>query len=308
MALNFGTYRLLPMFNRGTGPLRFEFFGHGIVELARLTTGKSTREIEEIAEFLVHAGYDPSHVDDFLAPLVEARGGRGVGGSRSYAATIDDRGELVNEGVVLTAPFIEELEKDIEGNPMGVVEYDGLQWAVLPVDPKDPDSLVVGMRMLGTARLKGLAPQELVEAIFLESVPGKPERAGPVRALLQTLRQIATRGTDEADDELDQETISEDLVVATFLTDGQREWVFGHYRDSDDVMLNAVEIPIQTPELERNEPLEGWLFRNRHELAQLYEGIRRSTAGKPTPLKSLRSRDGFMSCFLAAPHRAPGQR
>jgi hypothetical protein len=308
MALNFGTYRLLPMFNRGTGPLRFEFFGHGIVELARLTTGKSTREIEEIAEFLVHAGYDPSHVDDFLAPLVKARSGHGVAGSRTYAATIDDRGELVNEGIVLTAPFLEELERDIEGSPMGIIEHDGLQWAMLPLDPNNPDSLVIGLRMLGTARLKGLAPQELVEAIVLESVPGKPSSAGSVRGLLQTLRRISTSGLDDTDAEADDETIPEEMVVATFLTDGDREWVFGIYRDSDDVLLNAVEIPIQTPELGRDEPLEGWLFRNRHELAKLYEGIRRSTAGKPTPLKSLRGRDGFMSCFLAAPHRAPGQR
>lgn len=309
MALNFGTYRLLPMFNRGTGPLRFEFFGHGIVELARLTTGKSTREIEEIAEFLVHAGYDPSHVDSFLEPLVKARSGHGTTGNRSYAATIDDRGELVNEGIVLTAQFLEELERDIEGSPMGIVEYDGLEWAVIPVDAKDPDTLIVGLRLLGVARLKGLAPLELVEAIVLETVPGEPRSAGPARNLLQTLRRLSTTQADDQQAETEGDSIPEDLVVATFLADGgRRDWVFGHYRDTDDVILNAVDIPIQTPELGRDEPLEGWLFRNRHELLSLYEGIRRSTAGKPTPLSTLRGRDGFISCFLAAPHRAPGQR
>jgi len=309
MALNFGTYRLLPMFNRGSGPMRFEFFGHGIVELARLTTGKSTREIEEIAEFLVHAGYDPSHVDSFLAPLVEARSGYGAAGSRSYAATIDNHGELINEGIVLTAPFLEELEKDIEGSPMGIVEFDGLDWALIPIDANDPDTLFVGLRLLGVARLKGLSPQELVEAIVLEEVPEEHRSAGTVRTLLQTLRRLNTTVTDDQPSESSAESIPENLVAATFLGDGgRRDWVFGIYRDSDDVILNAIEIPIQTPELDRDEPLEEWLFRNRHELARLYEGIRRSTAGKPTPLSTLRGHDGFMACFLAAPHRAPGQR
>jgi hypothetical protein len=99
MALNFGTYRLLPMLNRVGDSLRFEFFGHGIVELARLTTGKSAREVEEIAEFLVHAGYDPKDVDSFLAPLIEARKGHRSREGRPYAATIDVRGELINEGI-----------------------------------------------------------------------------------------------------------------------------------------------------------------------------------------------------------------
>jgi hypothetical protein len=154
-----------------------------------------------------------------------------------------------------------------------------------------------------------LSPQELIEAVVLESMPAQPTSAGPVRGLLQSVRRLSTSGSAEPETELPEEEIPAELVVATFLSEESgRQWVFGHYRDSDDVMLNAVEIPIQTPELERNEPLEGWLFRNRHELAKLYEGIRRSTDGKPTPLKSLRGRDGFMSCFLAAPHRAPGQR
>jgi hypothetical protein len=154
MALNFGTYRLLPMFHRGGGPQRFEFFGHGIVELARLTTGKSTREIEEIAEFLIHAGYDSARVDSFLAPLLEARKGHAAGATRPYTATIDDRGELINEGIVLTTPFLAELERDIEGTPIGVLSFDGVEWLVFALEPQNPDTLHVGLR-LGVARLKG---------------------------------------------------------------------------------------------------------------------------------------------------------
>ncbi len=312
IALNFGTYRLLPMVNRGTGPLRFEFFGHGIVELARLTTGKSTRELEEIAEFLVHAGYDPDKVDSFLAPLAGARSGHGAAGTRRYVVTIDSRGELINEGVVLTAAFLEELDKDLEGVPVGVIEFDGIDWATFPLDDKDPDTIHVGLRLLGVARLKGLSPQELVEAVVWEELPSKPRSVGVVRNLLQTLRRVATTPSEDDGCEGAEEPetdIPEDLVVVTYEREKtHREWVFGMYRDSDDVVLNAVHLPIQTPELGHDEALETWLFRNRHELARLYEGIRRNTAGAPTPLSSLRGFDGFLACFLAAPHRAPGRR
>jgi len=136
MALNFGTYRLLPMFHRSAGPQRFEFFGHGIVELARLTTGKSSREVDEIAEFLIHAGYDSRKVDSFLAPLVEARRGHAAAASRPYTAAIDGRGELVNEGIVLTASFLAELERDIEGTPVGTLNFDDVEWLAFALEPR----------------------------------------------------------------------------------------------------------------------------------------------------------------------------
>jgi hypothetical protein len=307
MALNFGTYRLLPMFNRGAGPTRFEFFGHGIVELARLTTGKSTREVEEIAEFLVHSGYDPARVDDFLAPLAAARSGQSTAGKRPYAAAIDDRGELINEGIVLTTDFLEELERDLEGAPIGVLDYDDLTWLAMPLDAADPDSLQVGLRLLGVARLKGLSPQELVEAVVWETPPAPPRPAGTVGRLIEILRRIGVGESEE--DSTPRPEVPEDIVVVTYLGDhDRRQWVFGRYRDSDDVMLRAVEIPIRTPELSRDEPLETWLFRSRHELAQLYEGVLRSTPARPIPLAALRGHDGFMACYLAAPHRSPGQR
>jgi hypothetical protein len=96
--------------------------------------------------------------------------------------------------------------------------------------------------------------------------------------------------------------------IPSLSEDQRRLWVFGQYRHSDDMVLHAVDLPINTPELGRGEPLETWLFRNRHELAQLYEGVRRSNPGTSRPLSTLRRLDGFMACFLAFPHRAPGQR
>jgi hypothetical protein len=305
IAMNFGTYRLLPMFNRAGDALRFEFFGHGIVELARLTTGKSTREVEEFAEFLIHSGYNPGEVDAFLAPLVAARKGAHSGGSRPYAVTIDSRGELINEGIILTLPYLAELEKELEIASVGVLHDDGLDWAVLRADPGDPDSLQVGLRLLGVARLKGLTPQELVEAVVWEELPGTP-RVEPLRGpLIDLLHQLDH--TDQSKTETVTEgEISQELLVVCYLhNDGARRWIFGEYRHADDVVLHAIQVPLQTPQLGADEPLETWLFRNRFELARLYEGIRRETSGMATPLEALRNREGYQACFLAAPHRAP---
>jgi len=104
-----------------------------------------------------------------------------------------------------------------------------------------------------------------------------------------------------------EESIETNLLVITYLLeDEKRTWIFGEYRDSDDVLLHAIRVPIQTPELDPGEPMEMWLFRNRFELARVYEGLRRETAGMATPLATLRRRPGYLACFLAAPHRAVG--
>ncbi|MCK5376006.1 MAG: hypothetical protein KAJ97_02925 [Acidobacteria bacterium] len=307
IALNFGVYRLLPMLHQGPMGRRFEFFGHGIVELARLTTGKSTREVAEIAEFLVHSGYDPSDVDTFLAPLASARSGQEEISTRPYAVTLDAHGELVNEGIVVTLPFLEELQRELEITTLGVVEMDGQRWALFPLDPGLPDTLHVGLRLLGVTRLKGLPPLELAEAAVWRELPSTKEEVPleqSVVGLLRRLSQDTETGPEAV--AVAQSGIESDLVVLTYLQDdGSRKWVFGEYRDSDDVLLHAIQVPIQTPTLEPGEPMEMWLFRNRFELARVYEGLRRETSGLATPLSTLRQRPGYLACFLAAPHRAP---
>jgi hypothetical protein len=308
IALNYGVFRLLPMLHPGPQAKRFEFFGHGIVELARLTTGKSSREVSDIAEFLVHSGYDPGEVDLFLAPLASVRSGREQISTRPYAATIDGHGELVNEGVVIAMPFIEELEMEMENSTLAVATLDSLRWILFPVDPGMPDTLFVGLRYLGVARLKGLPPQELVEAIVLTQMPEDREEIPFKRTLVGLLRHH-TQG-DQSPGEAaftTEESIETNLLVITYmLEDGNRKWIFGEYRDTDDVLLHAIRVPIQTPELKPGEPMEMWLFRNRFELARIYESLRREAAGMATPLANLRSRPGYLACFLAAPHRAVG--
>ncbi len=307
IALNFGVYRLLPMLHRSPMGRRFEFFGHGIVELARLTTGKSTREVSEIAEFLVHSGYEPAEVDAFLTPLAAARSGHEEVSTRRYAVTLDAHGELVNEGIVVTLPFLEELQRELELSTLSVVEMDGQRWAVFPLDPGLPDSLNVGLRHLGVTRLKGLAPLELAEAVVWREPPSAREEVPIERSLVEFLRRLSQDGSSHREETPSAEaSIEADLVVLTYLQDdGSRRWVFGEYRDSDDVLLHAIQIPIQTPSLAPGEAMEMWLFRNRFELAKVYENMRKETSGLATPLSTLRTRPGYLACFLAAPHRAP---
>jgi hypothetical protein len=308
IALNFGVYRLLPMLHPGLEAKRFEFFGHGIVELARLTTGKSTREVSDIAEFLVHSGYDPSEVDGFLAPLSEVRSSQSRQSDRRYVATLDAHGELVNEGIVVALPFLEELELELDLETLVVAEIDTLQYLVFPIDPGLPDTLYVGLRYLGVARLKGLPPQELAEAAVWTEFP--PEaRTIPFRGpLIDCLRRLVVADEYESDtDSARAQEIGANLIAITYvLEDGTRKWIFGEYRDADDVMLHSLQVPIQTPELSPGEPMEMWLFRNRFDLAQMYEGLRRESAGIMVPLSTLRGRPGYLACFLAAPHRAIG--
>ncbi len=308
IAVNYGVFRLLPMLHPGPQAKGFEFFGHGIVELARLTTGKSTREISDIAEFLVQSGYDPGEVDHFLSPLASARSGHEEISTRPYAATLDRHGELVNEGVVVTLPFIEELDLELEIAKLSKVTIDNFRWALLPVDPSLPDTLYVGLRYLGVARLKGLPPQGLAEAIVCTELPENAEEIdleGPLIGLLRRFAQNDGSGQDAAPEEAG--TIDTNLLVITYLLeDDTRKWIFGKYRNTDDVLLQTIRVPIQTPELRPGEPMEMWLFRNRFELARVYEGLRRENAGITAPLATFRDRAGYLACFLTAPHRGVG--
>jgi hypothetical protein len=171
-----------------------------------------------------------------------------------------------------------------------------------------PDTLYVGLRYLGVARLKGLPPQELAEAVVLTELPEEHEDVPYRRPLVSLLRRLTqAEPSSVAGGAATEGSIETNLLVITYvIEDGTRKWIFGAYRDSDDVLLHAIQVPIQTPELKPGEPMEMWLFRNRFELARIYESLRRESAGIATPLVTLRSRPGYLACFLAAPHRAVG--
>ncbi len=301
IALNFGTYHLLAMPTTAADGPRYEFFGHGIVELARLTTGKSGREVEEIAEFLVHSGYTEASVEAFLGPLLEGHGEGRKARQRRYAAWIDGTGGLVNNGIVLTAPFLEELERELPPAPERV-EFDGVSWLAWSFGPAE-EPVHVGLRYLGVPHLKGLPPQELVEVTVWNTRPEGGREWPVAHGLLRALRTLAIGDGEEPERAVPE--LPEELVVVTYLNGGDRTWIFGTYRHEDDMLLNALEISLKPPDLTSGEPLEMWLFRNRFDLYRLYEGLRRELSGASVPMNTLRGRDGYVGCFLAAPHRAP---
>jgi hypothetical protein len=306
IAVNYGTYRLLPMLSQDQGGLRFEFFGHGIVELARLTTGKSTRELEEIAQFLIHSGYNPSQVDTFLEPLVRSRRGKQEKAQRPYSANIDERGELVNEGIVLSLPFLDQLEGQLDQSLFMQVKAYGFNWLVFPIDPSRAKSLYCGLRYLGVARLKGLAPVELVEMYVWQTQPRNSKQIadGESLKLIDLLRRLAHK-RDRSDDDA-KVKVPEDLVVATYLDEeNTRRWVFGEYRDGTQVLLHAFRVQMQLTDLGQDEPIENWLLRNRFKLAGRYLALRNEYTGQTLSLNSLKRQKDYTGCFLSAPHKAP---
>jgi hypothetical protein len=167
LALNFGQYRLLPIEGGGpAGQHRYEFFGHGIVELSRLVSGKSRQEFEEIKNQLVNYGYDPMEVERFFEPvtrkhdtLVDRLDDR-----RTFFAALNATGTLVNEGIVATHYFMVQAVRDEAIHLRGLCQEGSRRYVVLGIDD-DPDHLLVGARMLGKARLKGLDNAHVLEIV-----------------------------------------------------------------------------------------------------------------------------------------------
>jgi hypothetical protein len=179
IALNFAQYRLLPIHGGVVGePERYEFFGHGVVELTRLTTGKSMRELEEFKVLLVNLGYPEATVHRFFAPLttgehdvVDKREER-----RRFYAYINRNGNLVNEGIVATAQLVERLAREEPAQRLYPLRYEGRGYVALALDLPEGRCLA-GLRKLGIVKLKGLEPLAVYELVD----------GGPLPASLQPL-------------------------------------------------------------------------------------------------------------------------
>jgi len=262
--------------------------------------------VAQVAELLVHAGYDPGHVEEFLRPLIEARVKKTDRVDRPFAVTLDNHGELINEGIVLTVAFVEALGKELGSCTLWEGEVDGLRWLILNVDPGGREMLPVGLRMLGVARLKGLEPVELVEALPWPRTGAPPRRLEQSFELTDALRRVG--GSESLDPDplnlAEEQMISEDLVVVSFRdTTGIQRWILGEYRSADDVIVHGLHIPLVVPSEEG--PIEMWLFRSRFDLAGMYEVLRRETSGVSRPMSEMRNQPNFHAWFLAAPHRSP---
>jgi hypothetical protein len=174
IALNYSQYRLLPIQSGAGGGLeRYEFFGHGLVELSRLVTGKATRDIDEIRNLLVGLGYPEPTVNRFFAPLSE----RNLDlvdksqESRQFHAYVNPNGTLVNEGIVATAPFVARLSQELRARSLSRATVGNGTYLVLAIE-EPGEVMSIGLRKLGTALLKGLerlAVYEVIDAAGLQT-------------------------------------------------------------------------------------------------------------------------------------------
>jgi hypothetical protein len=164
IALNHGEYRLLPLAGTERGTPRYEYFGHGLVELSRLSTGKKTQEVEDFKTYLVAQGYPETTVNKFFAPI-QRRNTELVNKlqeARRFFAYINPNGTLINEGIVATEDFISRL---------GIFprlfygRSSGLGYLVAEVDEGFDEPILVGFRKLGVGRFKGLDPLPVYEVI-----------------------------------------------------------------------------------------------------------------------------------------------
>lgn len=181
IALNYGEYRLLPIEEGDFGATRrYEFFGHGIVELTRLVTGKTMREINEIKNLLIAQGYSPGEVEAFFAPAMR----RDVDlldraeEDRRFYCYINPNGTLVNEGIAATERFITQLDREDKVHSLSRAILGGRRYVVLSLE-SGADTLLVGIRKLGFAKLKGLE-----QVPIFEVVDGEPWRRQRLQAPL----------------------------------------------------------------------------------------------------------------------------
>jgi hypothetical protein len=221
IALNYGYYRLLPMKGTNAGERINEFYGPGIVELSRLTTGKANKEIEEIAAFLISHGYEQTKVQNFFAPLK-----RGVDlvdrsqTSREFYAYIDANGHLINEGIVASAPLLQELSNELTQEAQQLYRLRGPSGTYIGFSPAIGSVEHVGIRLLGMVALKGLEELEVGEIVPFSpgDVEATPLDSGEtlVKLLRQEYHQV--RNDDDAEEPelgipLDRDT-GERLYVA----------------------------------------------------------------------------------------------
>jgi hypothetical protein len=158
IAVNYGYYRLLPMKTGvDAGERITEFYGPGIVELSRLTTGKANKEIDDVAALLIAQGYDEKKVRQFFAPL--SQGVDTVDHSqqaREFYSYVNANGHLINEGIVGSMWFLQELSNEIAAESLPLFRLRAQFGTYIGFAPSLPGVEYVGLRLLGMVALKGL--------------------------------------------------------------------------------------------------------------------------------------------------------
>lgn len=188
IALNFGEYRLLPLESDRGGDTRYEYFGHGLVELSRLTTGKKTQEIEAFKNYLISQGYSHDSVSRFFAPMLQRNQDlvSKIDEERDFYAYINQTGTLINEGIVATEPFVEHLGSF---DRMFYARRHGRGFIAVYLEEGE-EEMLVGFRKLGIAKFKGLEPMPVYEVVDGETWDRSTLKKIPPQPLLSHLERL----------------------------------------------------------------------------------------------------------------------
>jgi hypothetical protein len=172
IALNYGTYRLLPIEGGDDSgdAMRYEFFGQGIVELTRLSTGKAMRDIDETRTLLIGLGYPAHEVDRFFAPVTAQNVDLidKAEEERQFYAYINRNGALVNEGIVASERFLQRLEELEAPRPVCRYQDGGRRYLVCEIDEAG-EPLQFAVRQLGRASFKGIGKLVIFEIVDPET-------------------------------------------------------------------------------------------------------------------------------------------
>jgi len=253
VALNYGYYRLLPMKISPESNERItEFYGPGIVELSRLTTGKANKEIEEIASFLVSHGYDQMKVQNFFAPLE-----RGVDvidhaqHAREYYAYVNQNGHLVNEGIVASMPYLQELSAELTNEDQQLFRLK-TNWAMyIGFAPAVTGLEFIGIRLLGMVSLKGLDNLEVGEIVTFAPGEAQAERIETIEPLVAMLRhEFHQQGGVVFDQSQRDETTSERMISSEIVVclkqqsqDEMDEVMIGEWDPRSDDVHRPLRMP-----------------------------------------------------------------
>lgn len=258
VALNYGYYRLLPMKTSFDSNERItEFYGPGIVELSRLTTGKANKEIEEIAEFLIAHGYEQAKVQQFFAPLA-----RGVDvidhkeHAREYYAYLDANNHLVNEGIVASMALLHELSNELgdEGVPLFRVKTSWGNYVAFA--PGVAGTELVGTRLIGNVALKGLENIDVGELVPLgagdaeEIVPMEPQESFLILLRQDFNRRRESSGawkaaTQPADTKTRERIMEAEIVICvrTQSLDLEDDVLIGEWDPRSDDVRRPLRLP-----------------------------------------------------------------
>ncbi len=251
IALNYGYYRLLPMKGTASNEKITEFYGPGIVELSRLTTGKANKEIEEFASFLISHGYEPRKVQKFFAPLA---GGVDVidheQHAREFYAYVNTSGHLVNEGIVASMSLLQELSNDLGNEGQQLYQLRSAWGVYFGFDPAVTGLEYVGVRLMGMVSIKGLDNIEVAEVVPF--APGEVEAMpmNTTESLVMLLRQEFHQRGQSGASEVSVETTHEKLIPSEIVVcvkadaaTNTGEVLIGEWDPLSDDVRNPVRLP-----------------------------------------------------------------